>query len=280
MKLFKNILELLLPSRIEKKTEEENSLMKYLIVGLGNIGPEYTGTRHNIGFRIVDTLAESAGVQWEDKRYGFIARMRVKNAQLILLKPSTFMNLSGNAVRYWMQQEKIELQNQLYYYQDEEFIYDYYFTPIQMYITDNNLILMYEKVIQKNYNNLFRSYWCGFYGNAFETVLQIYDKDEFNLTKEISVPGSLIDGRVYNDYIYFITAENIVDYKIASVVETTNGVEDEKEFDYDDVIYVPEYIDYPYENYICSITKVIISYFRKKENIFKYHIICAHSSLI
>ena len=149
--------------------------------------------------------------------------------------------------------KKIELQNQLYYYQDEEFIYDYYFTPIQMYITDNNLILMYEKVIQKNYNNLFRSYWYGFYGNAFETVLQIYDKDEFNLTKEISVPGSLIDGRVYNNFIYFITSENIVDYKIASITETIDGVEDKKEFDYDDVIYVPEYIDYPYENYICSI---------------------------
>ncbi|MBO7068613.1 MAG: aminoacyl-tRNA hydrolase [Bacteroidaceae bacterium] len=87
--------------------------MKYLIVGLGNIGPEYVGTRHNIGFRIVDALAQSANAQWEDKRYGFVARMRVKNAQLILLKPSTYMNLSGNAVRYWMQQEKIELQNLL-----------------------------------------------------------------------------------------------------------------------------------------------------------------------
>ena len=149
--------------------------------------------------------------------------------------------------------KKIELKNQLYYYGDEEFVYDWYFTPIQMYITDNNLILMYEKVIQKNYNSLVRSYWYGFYGNAFETVLQIYDKDEFNLTKEISVPGSLIDGRVYNNFIYFITAENIVDYKIASVTEATNGVEDEKKIDYDDVIYVPEYIDYPYENYICSI---------------------------
>lgn len=101
------------PSKSRKKTDEENSVMKYLIVGLGNIGPEYVGTRHNIGFRIVDALAESANAQWEDKRYGFVARMRVKNVQLILLKPSTYMNLSGNAVRYWMQQEKIELQNLL-----------------------------------------------------------------------------------------------------------------------------------------------------------------------
>lgn len=91
--------------------EESSPIMKYLIVGLGNIGDEYNGTRHNIGFRIVDALAETAGAQWQDKRYGFVCKMRVKNAELILLKPSTYMNLSGNAVRYWMQQEKIGLQN-------------------------------------------------------------------------------------------------------------------------------------------------------------------------
>ena len=113
MKLLKKILSLLCPNKNKKEAKEENTIMKYLIVGLGNIGPEYVGTRHNIGFRIVDALAQSAGALWEDKRYGFVARMRAKNAQLILLKPSTYMNLSGNAVRYWMQQEKIELQNLL-----------------------------------------------------------------------------------------------------------------------------------------------------------------------
>ena len=87
--------------------------MKYLIVGLGNIGDEYVGTRHNIGFRVVDALAKAQGATWQDKRYGFVARMRVKNAELVLLKPSTYMNLSGNAVRYWMQQEKVEMPNLL-----------------------------------------------------------------------------------------------------------------------------------------------------------------------
>ncbi len=87
--------------------------MKYLIVGLGNIGPEYHGTRHNIGFHIVDALAEAQGASWQDKRYGFICKTRVKNAELLLLKPSTYMNLSGNAVRYWMQQENIPLENLL-----------------------------------------------------------------------------------------------------------------------------------------------------------------------
>ena len=76
--------------------------MKYLIAGLGNIGPEYHETRHNIGFMVVDALAQAAGITFNDGRYGFTATMSVKGRQLILLKPSTFMNLSGNAVRYWM----------------------------------------------------------------------------------------------------------------------------------------------------------------------------------
>ncbi len=87
--------------------------MKYLIVGLGNIGAEYDGTRHNIGFRVVDAFANKHNATFEDKRYGFVAHLRVKNAELTLLKPSTYMNLSGNAVRYWMNQEKIEADNLL-----------------------------------------------------------------------------------------------------------------------------------------------------------------------
>lgn len=87
--------------------------MRYLIVGLGNIGPEYENTRHNIGFMILDALAKASNVVFQDKRYGFVAETRVKNKSLILLKPSTFMNLSGNAIRYWMQKEKIEKENLL-----------------------------------------------------------------------------------------------------------------------------------------------------------------------
>ncbi|MBO5455375.1 MAG: aminoacyl-tRNA hydrolase [Muribaculaceae bacterium] len=85
--------------------------MKYLIVGLGNIGLEYADTRHNAGFRIADALVEGADAKFSTERYGDIARMRVKNAQLIVLKPSTYMNLSGNAVRYWKEKEGIEIEN-------------------------------------------------------------------------------------------------------------------------------------------------------------------------
>lgn len=88
--------------------------MKYLVVGLGNVGAEYDGTRHNIGFRVVDALAHSLHIDtWEDKRYGFVAKGRVKNAELLLLKPSTYMNLSGKAVRYWMDKENIPIERLL-----------------------------------------------------------------------------------------------------------------------------------------------------------------------
>ena len=81
--------------------------MKFLIVGLGNIGQEYWWTRHNVGFRVVNALAEFASAGFGEERYGAVGRMRVKSAELVVLKPNTFMNLSGNAVRYWLQRESI-----------------------------------------------------------------------------------------------------------------------------------------------------------------------------
>ncbi len=90
-----------------------DGMKKYLIVGLGNMGPDYDGTRHNVGFMVADTLVASVGGKWESIRYGDMARIRVKNCELMVLKPSTFMNLSGVAVRYWMNKEKLPLENLL-----------------------------------------------------------------------------------------------------------------------------------------------------------------------
>lgn len=81
---------------------------KYLIVGLGNPGYEYENTRHNTGFMVLDKMAESAGVSFEDKRYGYVAETSIKGRKVFLLKPTTYMNLSGNAVRYWLQKENID----------------------------------------------------------------------------------------------------------------------------------------------------------------------------
>ena len=87
--------------------------MKYLIVGLGNIGEEYWGTRHNVGFRMANAIAEEIGATFTEQRYGAIARGRIKNAELVLLKPSTYMNLSGEAVRYWLQKENLPTEQLL-----------------------------------------------------------------------------------------------------------------------------------------------------------------------
>lgn len=87
--------------------------MKYLIVGLGNIGDEYRDTRHNIGFMVLDAFAKASNIVFEEKRYGATASMRLKNQELVLLKPSTYMNLSGNAVRYYMQIHKIPVERVL-----------------------------------------------------------------------------------------------------------------------------------------------------------------------
>ena len=86
---------------------------KYLIVGLGNPGPEYHETRHNIGWMVVDAFAQNQDASFQDKRFGFVAETSVKGRKLFLLKPTTFMNLSGNAVRYWLEKENIPTENLL-----------------------------------------------------------------------------------------------------------------------------------------------------------------------
>ncbi len=89
---------------------KQDDEVKYLIVGLGNIGTEYAETRHNIGFKVLDALAASDAV-FTPARYGSVAKMKYKGRTLVLLKPSTYMNLSGKAVAYWLAQEKIPLEN-------------------------------------------------------------------------------------------------------------------------------------------------------------------------
>jgi PTH1 family peptidyl-tRNA hydrolase len=87
--------------------------MKYLIVGLGNIGEGYQDTRHNVGFTILDAMALASNISFTDKRYGAVCEIRYKGRDLFLLKPSTYMNLSGNSVSYWLKKENIPLENML-----------------------------------------------------------------------------------------------------------------------------------------------------------------------
>ena len=87
--------------------------MKFLIAGLGNIGNEYSNTRHNIGFQVLDALAKASNIVFTDSRRAYVAELKHKGRTLILIKPTTYMNLSGKAISYWMQKEKIPLENVL-----------------------------------------------------------------------------------------------------------------------------------------------------------------------
>lgn len=96
---------------LPKTVTGQVDMKKFLIVGLGNIGSEYVNTRHNIGFKVVDFLAKKAGVEFATVKLGTLAELKVKGRTLLLLKPNTYMNLSGKAVQYWMEKEKIAKEN-------------------------------------------------------------------------------------------------------------------------------------------------------------------------
>ncbi|WP_026712217.1 aminoacyl-tRNA hydrolase [Flavobacterium filum] len=94
-----------------QKTVTALDMKKFLIVGLGNIGAEYVNTRHNIGFKILDYFAKKESISFQTAKLGDVAEFKIKGRTLLLLKPNTYMNLSGKAVKYWMEKENIEKEN-------------------------------------------------------------------------------------------------------------------------------------------------------------------------
>ena len=97
----------------KNKTEELTPMKKFLIVGLGNIGSEYANTRHNIGFKILDYIANQEAITFQTAKLGAVAELKIKGRTLIFLKPNTYMNLSGKAVKYWLEKENIAKDNML-----------------------------------------------------------------------------------------------------------------------------------------------------------------------
>ena len=100
-------------SRNDSSTNKNVPEMKYLIVGLGNIGAEYEHTRHNIGFDVLDAMAQEKEITFKDQRYGAVTEYKFKGRTFILLKPNTYVNLSGRAVNYWLQKENIPIENMM-----------------------------------------------------------------------------------------------------------------------------------------------------------------------
>lgn len=98
---------------VKQKEEPIDPMKKFLIAGLGNIGAEYVNTRHNIGFKVLDRLVQQEGLSYETAKFGAVAEYKIKGRTLVLLKPNTYMNLSGKAVKYWMEKENIPAENVL-----------------------------------------------------------------------------------------------------------------------------------------------------------------------
>ena len=111
--MFDWIITLFKKNKASNTIEEQDPMKKFLIVGLGNIGAKYENTRHNIGFKVLDFLAEKESITFETQKLGDVATFRFKGRTFILLKPSTYMNLSGKSILYWMTKEKIPLENLL-----------------------------------------------------------------------------------------------------------------------------------------------------------------------
>lgn len=111
--MFKFILNYFNKKSEQSNTEAQQPMKKFLIVGLGNIGPKYENTRHNIGFKILDYFAKQETFIFETQKLGDIATYKLKGRTFIFLKPNTFMNLSGKAILYWLTKEKIPLENLL-----------------------------------------------------------------------------------------------------------------------------------------------------------------------
>ena len=111
--MFKRLLDWISNFKMSSNDESENNMKKFLVVGLGNIGSKYANTRHNIGFKVLDHLASEEDLDFDTIKLGDVTTYKFKGRAFILLKPSTYMNLSGKAVKYWMTKEKIAIENLL-----------------------------------------------------------------------------------------------------------------------------------------------------------------------
>ncbi len=111
--MFKRLLDWISNFKMSSNDESENNMKKFLVVGLGNIGSKYANTRHNIGFKVLDHLASEEDLDFDTIKLGDVTTYKFKGRTFILLKPSTYMNLSGKAVKYWMTKEKIAIENLL-----------------------------------------------------------------------------------------------------------------------------------------------------------------------
>ena len=178
-----------------KRKDFEAMSKKYLIVGLGNVGPDYVNTRHNIGFKLINFYAKSHSLQFESSRLGSISKHKLKGKTLVFLKPNTYMNNSGKSVKYWLQKEKIPLENLLIVTDDLNLP----FGTIRLKIKGsdgghNGLKDIQEKLKTSNFQRLRFGIGNKFSkGKQVEFVLSEWTQDEkLNLEKQLETFNNLI----------------------------------------------------------------------------------------
>lgn len=186
-------------------------MKKYLIVALGNIGIEYENTRHNIGFNIADEMAKKQGASFELKRLAFYSDFRLKNKEIHIIKPTTYMNLSGNALRYWMQELKIELDRVLVLVDDKDLPFGKIRLRTKGSAGGHNGLKNIELVLgDQNYNRLRFGIGNNFSrGKQIEYVLGRWTKDE-----EEALASYIEDANT--------AIENFVHLGIVKAMELTN----------------------------------------------------------
>lgn len=170
----------------KKLLPEEDAMKKYLFVGLGNIGEKYSNTRHNIGFKILDALAEAENFSFETAKLGDIATAKIKGRSILCLKPSTYMNLSGKALKYWMDKENIPLDNVLVITDDLNLTFGSLRLKAKGSDGGHNGLKDVQNVLQTTHYNRFRFGVGSDFGKGrqIEYVLGEWNEDEIKALPE------------------------------------------------------------------------------------------------
>lgn len=175
---------------------EGDSMKKFLIAGLGNIGPKYENTRHNIGFKIVDFLAREHDLTWETAKLGDVTVHKKKGRSFLLLKPSTYMNLSGKAVKYWLEKENIPLENLLVVTDDLNLEFGTLRVKTKGSDGGHNGLKDIQEVLQTTQYNRFRFGISDAFskGRQVDYVLGEWDEEETkNLPERLKMSSQIIE---------------------------------------------------------------------------------------
>lgn len=179
--------------------EESDTMKKYVVVGLGNIGSEYAETRHNIGFKVLNAFVKDKGASFETQKLGDVAVVKIKGRSILCLKPATYMNLSGKAIKYWMDKEKVPMENLLVITDDINLTFGSFRLKIKGSDGGHNGLKSIQQILQTaNYNRFRFGVGADFgKGRQVDYVLGEWNEEEKIALKErFDKTSSLIESFV------------------------------------------------------------------------------------